>query len=123
MSNPVMVQFGVPQGSILGPLLFLLYINDLPNCVQTIPRFFADDTALLITHDIPEELKLRANSELARISEWMLCNTLTLNTSKTNALFITLYLRKPNLPISFTLNHKIIHPTSTARYLGVLLDD
>ena len=91
--------------------------------MQTIPRFFADDTALLFTHDTPEELKLRTNSELARISEWMLCNTLTLNTSKTNALFITPYLRKPNLPISFTLNHTIIQPTSTARYLGVLLDD
>ena len=123
MSNPVTVQFGVPQRSILGPLLFLLYINDLPNCVQTIPRFFADDTALLITHDTPEELKLRTNSELARISEWMLCNTPTLNTSKTNALFFTSYLRKPNLAISFTLNHTIIHSTSTARYLGVLLDD
>ena len=91
--------------------------------MQTIPRFFADDTALLITHDTPEELKLRSNSELARISEWMLCNILTLNTSKTNALFITPYLRKPNLPISFTLNHTIIHPTLTAKYLGVLLDD
>ena len=117
ISNPVTVQFDVPQGSMLGPLLFLLYINDLPHCVQTIPRFFADDTVLLITHDTPEELKLRINSELARISEWMLCNTLTLNTSKTNALFITPYLRKPNLPISFTLIHTIIHATSTAKYL------
>ena len=91
--------------------------------MQTIPRFFADDTALLITHDTPEELKLRTNSELVRVSEWMLCNTLTLNTSKTNALFITPYLRKANLPISFTLNPTRIHPSSTARYLGVLLDD
>ena len=115
------VQFGVPQGSILGPLLFLLYINDLPNCMQTIPRFFADDIALLITHDTPEELKLRTNSELPRISEWMLCNTLTLNTSKTNALFISPCLRKQIF--QHPLNHTIIHPSSTARYLGVLLND
>ena len=73
--------------------------------------------------DTPKELKLRANFKLARISEWMLCNTLTLNTSKASALFITIYLRKAILPISFTLNHTIIHPSSTARYLGVLLDD
>ena len=91
--------------------------------MQTIPRFFADDTALLITDDTPEELELLYNSELARISKWMLCNTLSLNTSKTNALYITPYLRKANLPISATLNHTIIHPSSTARYLGVLLDD
>ena len=117
------VQFSVPQGYILRPFLVLLYINDLPSCVQTIPRFFAHDTALSITDNTPEELKLRTNSELARISEWMLCNTLALNTSATNAIFITPYLRKANLPIYFTLNDTIIHPSSTARYLGVLLDD
>ena len=53
----------------------------------------------------------------------MLCNTPTLNTSKTNILFITPYLRKASLAISFTLNHAIIHPSSIARHLRVLLDD
>ena len=84
---------------------YLFSHHSLKFLKKTIPRFFADDTALLITDDTPEELKLRTNSELARISEWMLCNALALNTSKTNALFITPYLRKANLPISFTLNN------------------
>lgn len=79
------ISCGVPQGSILGPLLFLLYINDLPLCSK-IAKFilFADDTNILFSHHDPKELELIINSELKYISNWFKENKLSLNVKKTN---------------------------------------
>ena len=85
LSHSVNISCGVPQGSILGPLLFLLYINDLPLCTK-IPHFilFADDTNIIFSHENPLTLELIINKELNHISNWFKLNKLSLNIKKTN---------------------------------------
>jgi len=68
-SNLEYVTYRVLQGSILGPLLFLIYINDLPYCLQTIPRFFADDISLLISENILEKTPNIFQSELCNVEK------------------------------------------------------
>ena len=77
------IRCGVPQGSILGPLLFLIYINDLNNASSFDTLLFADDTTLQISSDNVSELFCRANCELSEISDWFKANLLTLNAKKT----------------------------------------
>ena len=74
---------GVPQGSILGPLLFLLYINDLSLvCQHAFPILFADDTSLFISGNDPKIIQLLMNIELENISLWLEVNKLSLNVKK-----------------------------------------
>ena len=80
---------GLPQGSLLGPLLFLIYINGLPNSLRgAVPRMFADDTNLTLSAKTLTELKLALTPELNNLSCWLKANKLSLNVPKTELMII-----------------------------------
>ena len=84
-SNMGKIDYVVPQGSILGPLLFLLYINDICNVSNEIYCIlFADDTDIFATGRNLTELTNMLNTELAKINQWIQCNRLYLNIEQTN---------------------------------------
>ena len=84
-SNHKIINCGVPQGSILGPLLFILYINDIVNTTSLLELIlFADDTTLLFSHpDIASQNDI-INIELQEICNWFQANKLSVNATKTN---------------------------------------
>jgi retron-type reverse transcriptase len=83
------LKYGVPQGSILGSLLFLIYINDLPNCLQhSTACMFTDDTNITVSGKSIKEAEVAVNADLNNITEWLLSNRLSLNLVKTEYLLI-----------------------------------
>ena len=81
----IIVSQGVPQGSILGPLFFLLYINDICNLSQLVETIlFADDTNIFFSHKDPQHVIDSLNNELKKLSDWFQVNKLSLNVEKSN---------------------------------------
>ena len=89
VSSTCSVQYGVPQGSILGPLLFLLYVNDLPYASNFETTLFADDTNLHISHHNIHVLQSQIIQEVNKISNWMLYNKLSINYKKSCFILVT----------------------------------
>ena len=117
------IKTGVPQGSVLGPILFLLYINDLHNVLLCNPRLFADDTLLLYSSKDLKQLETLCNNELLLVKQWMDANKLKINPSKSQAIVINHKLRSSKSDISLKFNSDHIQNTKELRYLGVLIDE
>lgn len=114
------IKAGVPQGSILGPLLFLLYINDITVDISTNIRLFADDTSLYIIVDDPVTDSQRLNFDLQCITDWADKWLVNFNPSKTESLIIS---RKLNRPVHPPLNMKnqTIEEVIQHKHLGVTI--
>jgi hypothetical protein len=125
-SEPKVITCGVPQGSVLGPLFFLIYINDISNAVEgSRLRLFADDTNLFLSDTNLTELEVRANSCLKKMEDWFLANRLSLNASKTS--YSLFFKNKTNINKNVSLTLKInnveIPKVNNYKYLGVTIDD
>jgi retron-type reverse transcriptase len=122
-SSLLSITCGVPQGSILGPILFLLYINDISACTKLLKLFlFADDTTILYSSKDINELIKTMNKELETISDWFKLNKLSLNTAKTNYMIfkpIKNEIIHPNL----LLNETAVVRVHSTRFLGVEIDE
>ena len=87
-SDMLPITIGVPQDSVLGPFLFLVYINDLPRFCDSIV-LYADDAMLLCWNKKVNDLKIRCESEFIKVEDWITCNKLTLNYLKINCLLLS----------------------------------
>ena len=120
------IRCGVPQGSNLGPLLFLLYINDLPNCLSfTSANMFADDTNITTKGSNVEDIQTRLNDDLEQIHQWLLANKLILNKDKTEYMIIGSRQRLSKIETDpvIELGETKIKRVKYSKTLGIIIDD
>ena len=122
-SDELILAHGVPQGSVLGPLLFLIFINDLPNVSKLLTFFFlADDTNIYYESSDLLNIQKVVNRELRKIRKWLEANRLALNIDKTNFVIFHSHQHKLTDHIVLKFGRKRIKQESCVKFLGLLLD-
>ena len=122
-SNTNKITTGVPQGSVLGPLLFLLYINDLHRSVKYSKTYhFADDTNIMQSNKSLDVLSKNLNEDLKSLSQWLKANKLRLNISKSELIIFHRNTASIDHTLKLKLDGKRLSPSQSVKYLGVILD-
>ena len=124
-SNWSTILSGVPQGSILGPLLFTIMVNDLPNSVSICQiMLYADDAVLFYSSPKPEDIERTLNLELVNVHEWVKANKLALNLLKTQYMIFGSSNKLSNIrnPICLAIDEHQLSQVDSFKYLGVWLD-
>ena len=122
-SNTLKIRHGVPQGSVLGPLLFLIYLNDLHKAIKFCKVYhFADDTNLLNISESPSKLQKQLNIDLKLLYKWLLANRISLNCTKTESIIFYKPGHKPSYNFKIKMNGHLVRPSEYIKYLGIYLD-
>ena len=122
-SSMKIMEHGIPQGSILGPLLFIIYINDIPE-VAHFAKFilYADDANIILTADTIEQINEQLEILIDNLQKWVISNGLVLNLKKTKYMIFA-QTRNTKLPQPLIITDTLIEHIHEARFLGVIMDD
>ena len=123
-SNLEYIHCSVPQGSVLGQFLFLIYINDI-NCAirYCSVHHFADDTNLLNYNNSVKRMNKKVNQDLKNLTNWLNANKICLSVSKTAVVLFKSLRKLTDVPLKLKLNRKRLYPTNSVKYLGRNIDE
>ena len=121
-SSLAYIKAGVPQGSILGPLLFLIYINDIVENINSSIRLFADDTSLYIIVNDPLDAAITLNIDLSRVNTWATKWIVSFNPAKSESVTFSRKVNQPYHPPVY-MNYQLIDEVDTHKYLGLYLSN
>ena len=114
----------MPQGSVLGPLLFLIYINNLNEAIShSIIHHFADDTNILFSQKSLKKINKYINHDLSQIVQWLRANRISLNASKTEIILFRPKTKTITKHLNFRINGQKVNIVKQTKYLGIYLDE
>ena len=121
-SDQAPVLSGVPQGSVLGPVLFLIFINDLPDNIRSSVRFFADDCVLYRNIKTLTDCQI-LQDDLNSLGQWETDWQMKFNVAKCHSMRVTRHLPSNHIHFNYSLHQQTLEQVQSAKYLGITITD